>query len=173
MISPYFDPNHADLQMFEKAIEEGTRIKQIRAGDVLDFKEEQFKVLSPAERSDSNDNSIVLQAVIGGRKWLFTGDMGKKGEDMLLERDADLTTDILKVGHHGSKTSTSKEWLEQLKPALAVISVGRFNHYGHPNPEVIKRLKSRHVRIFRTDEQGAVQFFFIKSRIVAIKTVVH
>lgn len=172
-ISPYFDPSPADLKMFEKAIRAGTKIIRISAGDVLNFKNGQFKVLSPSVRSDSNDNSIVLQTVIGGKRWLFTGDLEKKGEDALLKRDAGLATDILKVGHHGSKTSTSKEWLKQLRPALAVISVGRFNHYGHPNPEVIQRLKSRHVRIFRTDKQGAVQFVFANSRIVAIKTAVH
>lgn len=101
-----------------------------------------FSVLSPYEKEeDKNDSSIVLLAKLGGLSWLLTGDMGEEGERELLSTFPQLQADILKVGHHGSKTSSSTPFLEQLQSKAALISVGKDNRYGHPHGDVIGNLE--------------------------------
>lgn len=102
-----------------------------------------------------NDASVVLQLTAYGKKILFTGDLEQDGENKLL-RDVRSTIDVLKVGHHGSKTSTSLAFLQQLEPQIAVISAGRQNRYGHPHEEVLQRLADEQVQIYRTDQHGAI-----------------
>jgi competence protein ComEC len=97
---------------------------------------------------------------MGGRSWLFTGDLGESGEEELLKKIPGLKADILKVGHHGSKSSTSSGFLDALSPEAAVISAGNGNLYGHPHLEVLDRLEERKVMIFRSDQQGAIIFKF-------------
>ncbi|MNI06497.1 ComEC family competence protein [compost metagenome] len=115
-----------------------------------------------------NDQSIVFLLHMGGLNWLFTGDMEKSSEDELLkalkgtsaeeEGGRRLSSiDVLKIAHHGSKTSTSQAWLDYWNPKIAVISVGESNSYGHPSPEVIERIQQSDTRIFRTDQMGEVQ----------------
>ncbi|WP_262392633.1 ComEC/Rec2 family competence protein [Sporolactobacillus inulinus] len=125
------------------------------------MKTQAFHVLSPLEDAkDSNDNSVVLYAVLGGKRWLFTGDLSISGERELMQRYPNLRADVLKLGHHGSRTSTSEAWLEQLNPAVGVISCGRANRYGHPHPEVVQALRKRDVFSLRTDRSGAIRFWF-------------
>ena len=90
--------------------------------------------------------------------FLFTGDAPVEVEKKILEDNPNLTCDVLKVGHHGSNTSTSEEWLDALKPKEAVISVGYQNKYGHPNKEVVERLEKRNILIRRTDLEGTVTY---------------
>lgn len=121
-------------------------------------------VLWPAELfgykaiPDNNDSSIVIMARGGGFKILLTGDMGINVEKELLE-NRNLKADVLKVGHHGSKNSSSMEFLNAVKPSFAVIQVGKTNNYGHPHPEVIKNLyRSGVSKIYRTDLNGIIKF---------------
>ncbi|MDO8668520.1 MAG: ComEC/Rec2 family competence protein [bacterium] len=107
--------------------------------------------------SDLNDSSIVIKLVHGQSKFLLTGDAGLAVEKFLLANNSDLDVDVLKVGHHGSEYSTSQEFLDKVKPQLAVISVGKDNDYGHPNLRIIKRLERAGSRILRTDEAGTIR----------------
>ena len=120
-----------------------------------------FLILNPSESTgERNDQSIVLLAAVGGKKWLFTGDLGNEGENSMARKIKDIDIDVLKVGHHGSKYSSSELFLERTNPDFAVISVGEKNRYGHPGKEVIERLEERGIQIFRTDEDGAVIYKF-------------
>lgn len=105
-----------------------------------------------------NESSVVSLLSVGGTNLLFPGDIGTSTENRLLKRWSWPAVDILKVGHHGSASSTHETWLDVLRPKYAVISAGRFNPYGHPAPEVISRLKEREISIWRTDQHGAVIF---------------
>ena len=105
---------------------------------------------------DENDNSAVLRFTYGKSAVLFTGDAGEDAESDILASGADLRSDVLKVGHHGSGSSSSLAWLDAVRPRLAVISVGATNPFGHPSPDVLARLSSRKVRVLRTDQCGAV-----------------
>ncbi len=103
-----------------------------------------------------NDASVVLLLTAYGVNILFTGDLEANGEGILLERDLLPPIDVLKVAHHGSKSSTTQAFLDRIQPKLAVISVGRNNRYGHPAPDVLRRLEHAGVTILRTDRDGAV-----------------
>lgn len=106
-----------------------------------------------------NDASLVLRLVYAGRSVLLTGDLEAQGETELVARGAlgmDLTSDVLKVPHHGSRTSSTPELLDAAKPGIAVISLGHNNRFGFPRREVLSRLTERQVRVLRTDLHGAV-----------------
>lgn len=103
-----------------------------------------------------NDDSLVMRVRFGATSFLLTGDMEKKIEeqlvaDALLQRD-----DVLKVGHHGSRTSTSADLLDAVHPAFGIISAGFDNNYGHPHPLTLAALNDRHVAVFRTDKEGLI-----------------
>ncbi|WP_066049870.1 DNA internalization-related competence protein ComEC/Rec2 [Robertmurraya korlensis] len=120
-----------------------------------------YKIVNPIlELEDRNDNSIVIHVKIGGLYWLFTGDLGEAGEEKLLKEYPTLPVDVLKIGHHGSKSSTSAHLLEAYKPKVAIISVGKTNRFGHPHQEVLDRLKARNIKVFRTDTDGAISYTF-------------
>lgn len=132
---------------------------EIKAGNLEIF------VLYPLEKIEgivseksSNDNSIVVQLVFGETSFLLFGDISKKIENkMLKSKDIALDLDVLKVAHHGSKTSTSKEFLEKVTPEIAVISVGKDNQYGHPHQEVLSNLAEFGIKVLRTDEKGDIK----------------
>ena len=122
-----------------------------------------FDFLAPdsawaAARDDPNDASTVVRLRVGVHRFLFMGDAESGEEQWLLERlgpDA-LQATVLKVGHHGSRTSTSEAFLEAVRPRLALVSVGANNSYGHPNPEVMQRLAAQGATVLRTDQLGTV-----------------
>ena len=122
-----------------------------------------FDFLAPdsawaAARDDPNDASTVVRLRVGVHRFLFMGDAESGEERWLLERlgpDA-LQATVLKVGHHGSRTSTSEAFLEAVRPRLALVSVGANNSYGHPNPEVMQRLAAQGATVLRTDQLGTV-----------------
>ncbi|QGG46335.1 stalk domain-containing protein [Heliorestis convoluta] len=106
---------------------------------------------------DANNNSIVLKVTYGQVSYLFTGDAEKEAEEMMLEYvGSQLNSTVLKVGHHGSSTSTTKLFLDAVKPKVAVIQVGEGNSYGHPTNEVLNRLYNASVNVFRNDIHGTV-----------------
>jgi competence protein ComEC len=119
-----------------------------------------FEVLHPApgERLERNDRSLVIVAEAAGHRLLLTGDVEAAGERRMLQRDRQrLAAGILKVAHHGSKTSTTERFLRAVQPRLALISAGRRNPYGHPSHEVTARLRSEGVWVLRSDELGQVR----------------
>lgn len=116
-------------------------------------------ILGPVrEYADINNNSIVIKLVYDDFSALFTGDAELSSEEDLINEGFDIKATLLKVGHHGSNTSTSKEFLELVNPEYAVISLGENNRYNHPDDEVIKRLEDYNVKIFRTDLDGDIYF---------------
>ncbi|TSC97250.1 MAG: competence protein ComEC, partial [Parcubacteria group bacterium Greene1014_47] len=151
--------------------EEGARIFLAYAGQRLNLGEnapcpQRIDVLYPDSiagtlvKGDDNDTSIVARLEFCGSSILFTGDLTKKGEKILLSQKASVDSDILKVGHHGSKTSSSAQFVEAVSPEVAVISAGRGNRYGHPNLETLETLARYGIEIRRTDEEGDIVFRF-------------
>jgi competence protein ComEC len=107
---------------------------------------------------DTNPASVVAKLTYGQNSFLFTGDLPSEEELKLVNAKADLKSNVLKVGHHGSKYSTSEEFLNAVNPRDAVISVAKNNRYGHPAPEIIDRLNAAKINILRTDEMGDIQY---------------
>ena len=106
--------------------------------------------------NNENDNSNVIYFIVNNYKFLLMGDAGvDKEKDILDEYDLS-DIDVLKVGHHGSKTSSSKEFINEINPKYGIISVGKNNRYGHPNKEVLNTLDNS--KIYRTDQDGSIMF---------------
>lgn len=104
----------------------------------------------------ANDNSLVVQLAYGRNRFLFMGDAEEQAEKDILNKNYDLECDVLKVGHHGSYTATSNDFLQVSNPTYAVISCGEGNSYGHPHAEVLAKLEDEDVQIYRTDTMGTV-----------------
>lgn len=127
------------------------------AGETFALGGAQVQILGPLHSAeDSNDNSIVLKVSFGATSFLFTGDAERTEEQDLLNAGVNLQSTVLKVGHHGSDTSTSYPFLRAVAPQYAVISVGAGNSYGHPTEAVLSRLRDAGVTTFRTDLQGEI-----------------
>lgn len=110
------------------------------------------------DKSSANQYSVVIKLNSGENSFLFTGDLPSEKESDLINNKGDISASILKVAHHGSKYSTSEEFLNAVKPEEAVISVGKNNSYGHPSPEIIERLLKHSAKIWRTDEIGDIMY---------------
>lgn len=128
------------------------------AGDVYKLGDATVTILGLNGGKDTNDTSIVLKVQYGEISFLFTGDAEWEAEQALLSAGVDLSATVLKVGHHGSDTSTSYVFLREIMPTYAVISVGAGNDYGHPTEEALSRLRDENAQIFRTDLQGDITF---------------
>ena len=126
-------------------------------GDSYSLGSAQFTILGPTDTyEDTNNNSIVLLLTHGDNKFLFVGDAEEKAEEDILAEGVSVKADVLKVGHHGSRTASSEAFLQAVEPTYAVISCGQDNSYGHPHAETLNTLRSMGVKVFRTDEQGTV-----------------
>lgn len=145
----------------EKWKSRGVDITRVTFNEQISRSNHLFQVVSPKEDQRSeNENSLVIYTQFGALSWLFTGDIGKPTEIDLITHYENLQIDVLKVGHHGSNTSTSDIFVEQLRPKYALIPVGINNIYGHPAESVLQTLKDSDVHIYRTDINGAVQYFY-------------
>ena len=112
--------------------------------------------LNTKEYDNENDNSNVIYTELYGYKFMFMGDAGVDKEKDILDKYNLSNVDVLKVGHHGSKTSSSKEFIDEINPKYGIISVGKNNRYGHPNKEVLNNLENS--KIYRTDQDGSIMF---------------
>jgi competence protein ComEC len=131
-------------------------VEVVEAGQTLVCGELRFEVLSADRRADNeNDNSIVLKGTIGNDVWLFMADAERAVEQELLRQPFE-PVDIIKVGHHGGKTSTGLALLQAANPQIAIISVGRPNKYNHPHDDVLKRLEDLAIDVYRTDRNGTI-----------------
>ena len=140
-----------------KTEERGREITVPKAGEMFYLGDSLVTILGPRKEYDeTNNTSIVLRVVYGGTSFLFTGDMESDAEIDLLESGVMLRSTVLKVGHHGSSTSTSYRFLREVAPKYAVISVGKDNQYDHPNEDVLSRLRDADVTLYRTDMQGDI-----------------
>jgi competence protein ComEC len=138
-------------------------VRHLHAGDAFPWHGLQTSVLAPEVAYSNpgpplNDDSLVLRFQYGAASALLEGDAEVRSEDTMLLRQRLAPVTLLKIGHHGSKTSTNPEFLDAVTPKQAVISVGRHNTFGHPRSEVLGRLESAHVRTFRTDRTGPESF---------------
>ena len=141
----------------------GVEIRQPRSGYVRKFGPATVRVLAPAQgyspgASARNNDSLVLEITYGERRFLLTGDAERAVELELVNGAALQHTDVLKVAHHGSKTSTLPELLAITRPSFAVISAGEGNLYNHPHPDVMARMHEYNVQAFRTDRAGLTSF---------------
>lgn len=137
--------------------QQGLEVTIPQPGDQIFFGDATISVLGPLKSyAETNDTSLVLMVDYGADRILFTGDMEITAENDLLEAGTDLKADLLKVGHHGSDTSTGYRFLYQVDPAWAVISVGTGNAYGHPAESVLSRLTDAGTAVYRTDELGTI-----------------
>lgn len=156
-VTQYDSDAFSDFVRYTEA--QGLAVEVPAAGDTFALGDAQVTVLGPVkEYDDTNDTSLVLRVDFGETSFLFTGDMERTAEEDLLARwgeDA-LRADVLKVGHHGSDTSTSYPFLRAVMPQIAVISVGAGNSYGHPDDAVLSRLSDEGAAVYRTDEYGDV-----------------
>jgi competence protein ComEC len=133
----------------------------MQSGRSFDFGGARVEVLSPppeyvAADTPKNNDSLALRITYGQRSFLLTGDMEKPMERLLLESGAGIRADVLKVGHHGSNTSSTDPFLDAVAPVFAAISDGFGNSFHHPHPEVLARLAVHHAAVFRTDQQGLI-----------------
>ena len=128
------------------------------AGDKFSLGSASVQILGPVttDEDDPNNSSIILRIVYGDTSFLFTGDAEREEEQAVLDSGRTLQSTVLKVGHHGSDTSTTYPFLREVMPEYAVISVGRDNSYGHPTEDTLSRLRDADVKVFRTDLQGDV-----------------
>ena len=134
-------------------------VHTLKAGDKLPMMGSNLQVLYPNKIGDGgNNDSIVLYGKLLGSSFLFTGDLEKEGEEELMASYPTLRASVLKAGHHGSKGSSSEAFLDQLHPSLALVSAGENNRYKHPNDETLERFKQRHIKVLRTDKDGAIRF---------------
>ena len=158
----------------ELAINEVTRSEgQVyKASEGMNFKLGDFNItvvdLYP-NFVNENNQSVIIKAEIDGKVFLFTGDAEKETESKLIDENKDIDCDVLKVAHHGSNTSTTKDFLSLCSPDFGVISVGKDNIYNHPHRSTLEQLKKANVKIYRTDKQGDITFY-IKDGNFNIKT---
>lgn len=164
----------SEFKEWEKLIEgEGAKIFIAKSGQKIIMPRSVLGILYPLESlegqesKNSNNTSIITKLVFGENSFLFTGDVYKSVEQELIReyscsnscKFANLNSDILKVAHHGSKTSSSEEFIKEVSPEIAVISVGKENKYGHPYPEVLETLTKYGIRVLRTDLNGDIKIF--------------
>ncbi len=142
---------------FVKAVDKhGASITIPSVGTMFSLGSADCKVLAVNTDSDTNNSSIVLKITYGNTSFLFTGDAEREVEQTILDQGYALESTVLKVGHHGSETSTGYLFLREIMPEYAIISVGDGNTYGHPTEEVLSRLRDAEVKTFRTDMQGDI-----------------
>ncbi|MBR1647407.1 MAG: MBL fold metallo-hydrolase, partial [Selenomonadaceae bacterium] len=118
----------------------------------------EVEILFAPQVGTGNEISNVYRVRCGNVSFLITGDLVTDIEAQMLREGVDVQSTVLKVGHHGSKTSSSEEFLRAVNPKCAVICVGYGNNFGHPRPEVLERLKNLPTKIFRTDRDGLIKF---------------
>jgi competence protein ComEC len=153
------DPEFADLM---RAAESRTiPVFSVRRGDELEIGGVTVRILHPVDSSadprSANNSSVVMQISFGSRKFLMTGDIEKEAELELLSVGAfDLKSDVIKVAHHGSRTSSSESFVNRVDAETAVISVGRRSRFGHPHSEVVERWRSSGANVLKTGDKGTI-----------------
>ncbi|MCR8645724.1 DNA internalization-related competence protein ComEC/Rec2 [Paenibacillus sp. N1-5-1-14] len=169
-----YKPSADNASLFQTVLAKSISLRAVQSGQTLTLDEKtKLHILFPHANEDGNEvkieaeqneSSIVFLLEMDGTKWLFVGDLGSKTELGLLQtwqqkhpNNPYGPIDVLKVGHHGSKHSTSREWLAWWQPKVAVISVGEKNSYGHPSEATLQRLAESESSVFRTDRMGEIQ----------------
>lgn len=159
VISSDYEHDSQTYTKFINAVESaGLKCQHPEVGTEIKFGTGSFTVLGPAsiDKNDSNSNSVVIKLTNGENSFIFTGDAESSSEKEMIATGIDLECNVLCLAHHGSATATSWDFLQATVPEYAVISCGAGNSYGHPHEEVMERLESMEIELFRTDLQGEV-----------------
>lgn len=129
-----------------------------KLGKTYSLGDASFTVIAPVKEygEETNNWSIGILLQYGENRFLFTGDAAKQAEDDMLEQGEDISADVYKASHHGSKTGSSEDFLDRVNPTYAVISCGEGNKYGHPSAQTLNNFRSRGIKTFRTDNQGTI-----------------
>ena len=159
---PYNELENELIKVLDKK-----NIKYYSCVKELNIDKNKLYFLQTKEYDNENDNSNVIYTELDGYKYMFMGDASVTTEKEILDKYNLPDIDVLKVGHHGSKTSSSKGFINEMNPEYSIISVGKNNRYGHPNKEVLNVLEDS--KIYRTDKDGSVMFK-IKNNKLQIKT---
>ena len=157
ILCPVTDYDSSTFRSFVKYANKTGKITVPKPGDTFTLGSAKLHILGVNSASeDHNDTSIVLKVTYGDTAFLFTGDAERPAEQVILDAGFDLSSTVLKVGHHGSSNSTTYPFLREIMPEYAVISVGADNEYGHPTDAVLSRLKDADIKVFRTDLHGDI-----------------
>ncbi|ATF16583.1 competence protein ComE [Brevibacillus brevis X23] len=160
----YMPKVQSNTKTFESVLTEiakkGLKVSTAKAGLKLEWEPNaSVEMIAPiGAYQDANEMSAVIHLTYGNTSFLFMGDAEGESEADLLKSQVSLKSDVLLVGHHGSKTSTSQEFLDKVIPSYAVIQSGKGNKYGHPTDIVLNRLSEKGIKIYRNDEQGNIVF---------------
>lgn len=163
-ITQFYAPKvTSDTNTFDNMVNalkrKGLKISIAKNGVILNLGNEVLcEMLAPVngEYEDLNNYSAVIKITHGQNKFIFTGDAENISEDQMLKEKVDLTANVIKIGHHGSYSSSSEEFLDSVNAHIAVISSGAINDYGHPHQSTLSELKKRKITVYRTDEVGDI-----------------
>lgn len=150
------------LTLLEKIDEKGLKIKTVKNGislPVSDGVSAEFLAPCSVSYDSANNYSAVLKLTYGQCKFIFSGDAESLSEKEMLNSEADLSADVLKIAHHGSNTSSLAEFLDEVNPSYAIISCGINNKYSHPSKETLDKLHKRNIKVFRTDKSGTITVY--------------
>ena len=143
--------------MLEALAGKGVKITEAKPGARYPLGDAVLDILGPAAEFEENNNqSVVCKVTFGAKKFLFMGDAEKQAEAELLSKGLDLSADVIKVGHHGSDTSTTDKLLDAVKPRYAFVTCGAGNSYGHPDKSTLNKLKARNITAYRSDLNGTI-----------------
>lgn len=151
-----------DLEQELKKVLDKKKIPYYSCVKELNVDNNKLYFLQTRVYDNENDNSNVIYIDIKGYKFMFMGDAGVEKEKDILDKYNISDIDLLKVGHHGSKTSSSKKFINEINPNYSIISVGKNNRYGHPNDSVLENLEDS--KIYRTDQNGSIMFKIKKNK---------
>ncbi|MCJ8011168.1 MBL fold metallo-hydrolase [Paenibacillus sp. KQZ6P-2] len=158
---PKVQSNTKTFESLLKSIKnKGLKVKTAKAGVSWDLDDQvHVEMLAPqGTYEDTNNMSAVVKVTYGNTSFLLTGDAEAESEKAMIASGADLQSDVLLVGHHGSNSSTTQKFLKEANPKYAVIQVGKDNKYGHPKSAVLNRLQKQGVEVYRNDSQGTIEF---------------
>lgn len=183
LITNYYDVkevwmngNDATSKIYERLLDAVDKSNAIytepKSGENYQVGPFQIEVLSPNEQSenDQNDDSITTRITVNQVSGLFSGDASQSIEKAIVESGTDITADYILMGHHGSDTSTSEEWIKASRPKFAIFSAGENNSYGHPGGEAIGRLRKQSIPIYGTIENGTITATIHEDGTYSIKT---
>lgn len=157
LLSDFKKDNKTYRELMDSMKSRNMSYSEPQVGAVYEFGSATFTILAPNDSyEDPNNSSIALIVDHGDNSILFSGDCEEEAERDILSNGMNLDVDIYQVGHHGSRTSSTEEFLDAMSPEYAVISCEEGNSYGHPHAQTLDRLRERRIKVFRTDEQGSV-----------------
>lgn len=140
-----------------------SQTKLVPVTDQSNIGQFQLQVLHPFKPGrGTNSDSMVLFGRFGNRNFIFTGDLDRAGELQVIRKYRNLHADVIKLGHHGSKTSSEPRFLSQLNPTIGIISAGRHNRYGHPNDETITTLQRQNISYWSTQKYGMIKYLYTR-----------